>query len=82
MNDWWPAVLILSIPYHDIEAIEDRLKQSVEKQAFEGLILWKKKRLLEKLDENAMIDELINALKKVKREDLVFKISMDRGTFI
>ncbi|XP_063416250.1 interferon-induced very large GTPase 1-like [Mytilus trossulus] len=78
LNDWWRTVLILSIPYHDIKAIENRLKQHVERQAFEGLILWKKKRLLEKLDENAMIDELINALKKVKREDLVFTISTDR----
>ncbi|CAC5424342.1 unnamed protein product [Mytilus coruscus] len=80
LNDWWRTVLILSIPYHDIVAIEDRLKKPVEKQALEGLILWKKKRLLEKLDEKDMIDELINALKKVKREDLVFTISSDTDT--
>ncbi|CAC5424374.1 unnamed protein product [Mytilus coruscus] len=80
LKDWWQTVLSLNIPHCDIKAIEDKFPKAVEKQAFEGLTLWKKKRMLEKIDQNIMIDELINALKEVKREDLVFRISSDRDS--
>lgn len=81
-KDWWQTVLSLSIPHCDIQAVEDKFPKAVEKQAFEGLTLWKKKRLLEKKDQKDMVDELIIALKEVKREDLVFMISSDKGMFI
>lgn len=81
-EDWLQTGLILDIPFCDLKALEDKFPQDVEKRVFEGLTLWKKKRMLEKMDQKDMIDELINALKEVKREDLVFMISSDRGTFI
>ncbi|CAC5424367.1 unnamed protein product [Mytilus coruscus] len=80
LKDWWQTVLSLNIPHCDIKAIEDKFPKTVKKQAFEGLILWKKKRMLEEIGQKVMIDELINALKEVKREDLVFMISLDRDS--
>lgn len=81
-NDWWETSFSLDIPHCDVQALEEKFPKDVKKRAFYGLTLWKKKKLLEKIDQNAMIDELINALKKVKREDLAFTISSDRGTYI